>query len=235
MFLITVAIALLTAPSIAATKWGNHNININNHPISIQRDAVHQHRQRPAETTSIVAADEGVQSNEISGVAQSETESFGNHNSEKGRGKGHLKTLIGLRLAEVVMGRLLSMFISDPDVLKVVSAGSGAVLWIVCLLSSLGRLGIDTKPILSVFSILGLTFGLAAKDILKDTFAGLFVVFMKPFKRGWVIQVLTHRGKVLSIDGRYVRLLNTKEKGEILLPLSLVYEHTIFIIEKNNE
>lgn len=153
--------------------------------------------------------------------------------AEKQIKKGHMKTLIGMRLAEVIMAKLLSIFISDPDILKVAASASGAVLWIVSFLSGLSRLGIDTKPILSLFSILGLTLGLAAKDILKDTFAGLFVVFMKPFKRGWIIEVMGRRGKVLSIDGRYVRLLNNKDKGEILLPLSAVYEQTINIIERN--
>lgn len=82
---------------------------------------------------------------------------------------------------------------------------------------------------LSLLSISGLTIGFAAKDILTDTFAGFYILFIRPFKRGQIISVNGNRGKVMSVDIRYVRLLNLKDKSEILVPLSIVYGHSIVI------
>ena len=67
-----------------------------------------------------------------------------------------------------------------------------------------GTFGVDTKAILSLLSISGLTLGLAVQNVLGQIFAGLFLVLFCPFKRGWVISVDNYTGKVLSVDTRYV-------------------------------
>lgn len=149
--------------------------------------------------------------------------------------RASLKFLSGLKLIESIMKQFFSIFLTDPDILRIVVSTSGFVVWSFMLLSALGSFGFDTKPLVSLLGISGLTVGFAAKDILKDAFAGLFIVFTKPFKRGWVISINGQRGKVISIDTRYVRLQNLKEKGEVLLPLSIVYEHTILIHDKNGD
>ncbi|KAJ1421134.1 Mechanosensitive ion channel MscS [Ochromonadaceae sp. CCMP2298] len=82
-----------------------------------------------------------------------------------------------------------------------------AVLWLSLALSALGTLGVDTKPLLSLVGISGITLGLSVKDILSDTYAGIFVLVIRPFKRGSHIEVAGFKGKVLSTNIRYVRLL----------------------------
>ena len=84
---------------------------------------------------------------------------------------------------------ILSVFINDQDVLMVTAKYLSVLLWVYVLLSILGTVGIDTKPLLSLLSVVGLTVGLASKDILTNTFAGLLIIFSAPFKRGWTISV----------------------------------------------
>ncbi len=102
------------------------------------------------------------------------------------------------------------------------------VIWSYLLLSIMGTFGIDTKPILSLLSVSGLTLGFAAKDILTNTYAGAYIMIMRPFKRGMTISVDNIRGKVVSIDTNYVLLIG-KDNAKILLPSHTVYGKAIII------
>jgi small conductance mechanosensitive channel len=96
-------------------------------------------------------------------------------------------------------------------------------------------MGYDTKPLLSLLSVSGLTIGFAAKDILTNTFKGLFILLTKPFHRNWTISVNGFRGKVLSIDSRFVKLQSLQSPfTEILIPLSMIYD-TAIVIEKKED
>ena len=133
------------------------------------------------------------------------------------------------RLVENVFINLLSVLINDPDTIRSVAKIMAGTLWGYLILSFLGTLGIDTKPLLSLLSVFGLTLGFAAKDILNNTFAGIFILFTRPFKRGAVINVAGHRGKVISVDVQYVKLQSMNDKSIILLPLSMVYGNAIVV------
>lgn len=90
-------------------------------------------------------------------------------------------------------------------------------------------MGIDTKPIVSLVGVLGITFGLAVKDLITNAFAGFYILFTRPFSRGDIITINDMKGKVISIDFRFVRLQALNGKGEILIPSSKVYGATIII------
>ena len=141
---------------------------------------------------------------------------------------------INTKFMERFFKRFLSLFFLDPDIIRITSKICAGVFWVYMALSTLGTLGFDTKPLLSLFSISGLTIGFAAKDILTNTFAGIFILFTRPFKRGQIISVNNMRGRVVSVDVRYVKLQSTKDKSETLIPLSLVYSNAI-TIEKDDE
>lgn len=131
-----------------------------------------------------------------------------------------------------LFGSFLKLFISDPDVLRVSRKTLAGLFYIYTALSIAGSFGMDTKAILSLLSISGLTLGLAIQTILGHTFSGFFLVFFCPFKRGWTITVDQYTGKVLSIDTRYVKLLS-KNRAELLLPSHLVYSKPIIVESKN--
>ena len=135
-------------------------------------------------------------------------------------------------LHDNVVERFLGLVIDDPDALRVAVKILSTVIWAFIILSALGTVGFDTKPFLSLISVLGLTVGLSIKEILTNTFAGLLIILTSPFKRGWIISIGGFKGKVLSIDTRYVKLQNPRDKTEILVPLSLVYSSAIIIEQK---
>ena len=120
------------------------------------------------------------------------------------------RRILPTRITEKIFQHFFSIFILDPDILRSCAKVCSFVVWTFMILSFLGTIGVDTKPLLSLLSISGLTIGFAAKDILTNTFAGIFILFTRPFKRGWVISVCGYRGQVLSTDIRYLRMLLLK-------------------------
>ena len=124
---------------------------------------------------------------------------------------------------------LFNNFLTDLDVLHICTKVASWIFWTFTLLSILGTAGVDTKPLLSLLGISGITLGFSLKDILANINAGLFVLFTRPFSRGSVINVNGFKGEVISMDMRYVRLYSAVEKTTILVPLSMVYCNAIKI------
>ena len=104
---------------------------------------------------------------------------------------------------QILVGAFLKLFVENPDILRVGKSTIATVIYTYVAVSIAGTFGVDTKAILSLLSISGLTLGLAVQNVLGQIFAGLFLVLFCPFKRGWVISVDNYTGKVLSVDTRY--------------------------------
>jgi small-conductance mechanosensitive channel len=129
--------------------------------------------------------------------------------------------------------RFYSIFIHDPDILKLFSSFSAWMFWTYIFLSTLGTIGFDTKPLLSLLSVAGITIGFAAKSLLANLFTGASLLFMRPFPYGSIITINGMKGKVISMDIRYLTLQSLTNKNEIIkIPVSIVNENTI-IIEKD--
>ena len=86
-------------------------------------------------------------------------------------------------------------------------------------------LAIFTGPnfgaILTSFSILGLVIGLSLQDLLKNFFAGIWILIERPFRIGDTIQVGAHTGAVEHIAFR-TTLLRTADGRQVVLPNSTV-------------
>jgi small conductance mechanosensitive channel len=136
------------------------------------------------------------------------------------------------RFVENFFSSLLMIFLTDPDTLRIAAKICSWTTWTFFALSTFGTIGFDTKPFLSLLSVFGLTIGFAAKDILTNIFKGFYVLFTRPFKRGWIISVNGFRGKITSIDGRYVTLHSLIDKSEVLVPLSMIYDTAIVVERK---
>lgn len=124
---------------------------------------------------------------------------------------------------------LLAVAIEDEDLLSLTAKASSYAFWTFVTLCFLGTIGIDTKPVLSLLSVAGITLGFAGKDIIANTLSGLFIVLTKPFERGSIIVVNGHRGRVLSVDLRYVRLQSLTDESEIVMPVSSVCSSPIVV------
>lgn len=75
----------------------------------------------------------------------------------------------------------------------------------------------DLSPLLTTFGVGSLVLGLALQDTLGNLFAGLALVFDRPFSVGHWIQVGDVIGRVKQIEWRGVRVV-TRELNEITIP-----------------
>ena len=91
----------------------------------------------------------------------------------------------------------------------------------VIILGALGVLAIYTKDafgwILGSFSVIGLVIGLSLQDILKNFFAGIWVLVERPFRIGDTIEVGGSTGVVEEIAFR-TTMLKTPDAREVIVP-----------------
>lgn len=156
------------------------------------------------------------------------------HNIQKDKPSKLASFRKGLMLftsTESLFRGIVSKILDDPDTAILVAKVLSYSFWIFFILVVFGTLGVDTKPLLSLFSVAGITIGFAAKDFITNCFAGMIILFTRPFERGYIISVGGMKGKVLSIDIRYVRLQKVEDGSEMLVPLSMVYNQVITIHE----
>lgn len=71
--------------------------------------------------------------------------------------------------------------------------------------------------ILTSFSVVGIVIGLSLQDILKNFFAGLWVLVERPFRIGDTIEVAGHAGEVREISFRTTQL-RTLDGREVIVP-----------------
>jgi small conductance mechanosensitive channel len=92
---------------------------------------------------------------------------------------------------------------------------------LVIVLGIMGVLAIYTRDafgwILTSFSVIGLVVGLSLQDILKNFFAGVWVLVERPFRIGDTIGVLGETGVVEEIAFR-TTLLKTADAREVIIP-----------------
>jgi small conductance mechanosensitive channel len=91
----------------------------------------------------------------------------------------------------------------------------------VIVLAALGILAIYTRDafgwILTSFSVVGLVIGLSLQDILKNFFAGVWVLVERPFRIGDAIEVTGYIGTVNEISFRTTQL-RTEDGREVIVP-----------------
>jgi small conductance mechanosensitive channel len=101
----------------------------------------------------------------------------------------------------------------------------GAVLTI-GLIWLLGFLGVEQASILATFGAIGLALSLAVQDILKSFFAGLYLLFERPFIIGDEVQVKEHIGRVEHVGFRATSI-RTVDNVLVLVPNSIVFAEVV--------
>jgi len=76
------------------------------------------------------------------------------------------------------------------------------IIWAVALLMILPEFGLEIAPILASVGVMGLAVGMAAKDIISDFIAGLFIILENQYCIGEEIKVAGVEGKVKEITLR---------------------------------
>jgi len=132
-----------------------------------------------------------------------------------------LTVIAAIAIARAIRGtsmRALDRRRAHPNV--VVLLGNLSQL-LVFTLGALVVLAIYTQGafgwILTSFSVLGLVVGLSLQDILKNFFAGIYILVERPFRIGDTVQIEEHTGVVQEISFRTTQL-RTDDGREVVVP-----------------
>jgi len=129
--------------------------------------------------------------------------------------------------ADSIFTNILERITKDADTSNVIKSTLYTVAVVCATISVLSSVGLDTKPLLSLFTVVSLTFGLAFKKMLGDLFSSAYILAMRPFKRGDLITVDGKwGGKVVSVDMNYVKL-EKADGSELLVPTASVYGKSV--------
>lgn len=119
-----------------------------------------------------------------------------------------------------VMQRLIRLFreritrgMNDPEQVKraetlgrVFRYTAAVIVLVVAITLILSELGIAVAPILGAAGVIGLAVGFGAQSLVKDYFAGVFILLENQMRQGDVVEIAGKAGLVEEITLRYVRL-----------------------------
>lgn len=94
------------------------------------------------------------------------------------------------------------------------------------LLVVLSVLGINESLILATFGTAGIALGLALQEVLKSFFAGLYLLFERPFNPGDDLQIKEHRGRMEHVGFR-TTALRRDDDVLVLVPNTVVFSEIV--------
>ena len=83
---------------------------------------------------------------------------------------------------------------------------AAVVILVLAVTLILSELGIAVAPILDAAGVIGLAVGFGAQSLVKDYFAGFFILLENQMRQGDVVEIAGKAGLVEEITLRYVRL-----------------------------
>lgn len=96
--------------------------------------------------------------------------------------------------------RMLGKFEMEPPVRLLLVRVVRGIIILLTLLVVLQQFGIQIFPLIAGLGIAGVGVGLALQGVFMNLFAGLSIIFTKPFRVGEYIELLGVYGEVQSID-----------------------------------
>ena len=118
----------------------------------------------------------------------------------------------------------------DPTLTRYIDQSLGVALTILLVIAALGVLGVQTNSLAGLLAAAGVAIGVAWSGLLSNIAAGVFMVSLRPFKKGDTVQIGGVVGDVelvglfgtslLAPDGTRVMVGNAKALGDNIHNLS---------------
>lgn len=115
---------------------------------------------------------------------------------------------------------------ADPNARFLVGRSLQGVILAIGLLAVLALLGFDQSVLLATFGTAGLALGLAAQDVLKSFFAGVYLLFERPFLIGDEIEVKDRVGRVEHVGFRATSI-RTDDNVLLVVPNSVIFAEIV--------
>jgi small conductance mechanosensitive channel len=124
-------------------------------------------------------------------------------------------------LAAGWIGRMLDSWLErkamEPPMRMLLVRILRLLIFVLFLVMALATAGMDMTALVAGFSVAGLGVGLALQGVLKNLFAGLMIIFTKPFRVGEWIEISGVQGQVKTVALFSTTLLHT-DMSRIVIP-----------------
>jgi small conductance mechanosensitive channel len=135
-------------------------------------------------------------------------------------------SLIAMRLTLNSIGRGMRRARIDLGTQILVKRALVIVWLVVTALIVLGMLGVNPTGLVAILGTVGLAFGLALQDILKNFFSGVYLLLERPFRVGDTIKVKDQTGIVENVGVRTTQL-RTADNIQVLVPNATVFSEVV--------
>ena len=125
--------------------------------------------------------------------------------------------LLAARWIGRAMDRWLEKKAMEPPMRMLMVRIVKLLIFVVALVVALETAGMDMTILIASFSVAGVGIGLAMQGVLGNMFAGLTIIFTKPFRVGEYIEIAGVQGQVKSIALFSTTLLHT-DMSRIVIP-----------------
>jgi small conductance mechanosensitive channel len=121
------------------------------------------------------------------------------------------------------VGNLLLRWLSrrevqmEPPVRMLVVRVVRLMIMVFSLVVAAGTAGVDVTALVASIGVAGVGIGLAMQGVLSNVFAGLTIIFTKPFRVGDYIDLLGYSGQVTAIELFSTTLVHT-DRSRIVIP-----------------
>ena len=131
-----------------------------------------------------------------------------------------------IRLAIRMMARALASQHFDSTLSRYLQTGVSLVLNIALIVAILGFFGVETTTFAALLAAGGVAIGVAWGGLLSNFAAGVFLVFLRPFKVGDVVSVAGVTGSVDAI-GLFGTSINTPDNVLTIIGNNKIFSDTI--------
>jgi small conductance mechanosensitive channel len=114
----------------------------------------------------------------------------------------------------------------DPTISRYLDSTLNLALQILLVIALLGMFGVETASFAGVLAAVGVAIGMAWSGLLSNFAAGLFMLFLRPFKIGDMITVAGVTGDVQEV-GMFVTCLHTADNIRTYIGNAKILSDTI--------
>jgi small conductance mechanosensitive channel len=116
-----------------------------------------------------------------------------------------------------VLARRLEKIQMEPPVRTLLVRVVRLIVMIFVLVMVLDKFGVPIVTLVAGLSVAGVGVGLAMQGVLKNLFAGLTIIFTKPFRVGEYVEILNVYGQVQTIELFSTTLLHS-DMSRVVIP-----------------
>jgi small conductance mechanosensitive channel len=137
---------------------------------------------------------------------------------------------IGARIARAVILRMGSNRRVNADAVHILADGLKWMVLTIGLITGMGTVGVDVSALIAGLGLTGLALGIALKDVVSNSIAGIMILIYKPFQRHDQITITGLEGTVVQIDLRFTTLETAEQR--ILIPNANLLTNSIVVRRK---